>query len=77
MNDDQNWAENDYEPTLEEVEDIFRPLREEHAVAAHGEITFVASIERYIWQAEDIYWGHRRVGEDGRVTFSWMRSDHP
>lgn len=72
MSGEESWAANDYEPTPEEIDDIFAPLYA-GPPGDHGFITFVASIERYIWGFQDIYWGNRQVDEDGRVTFCWIR----
>lgn len=64
-----DWAANDYEPTPDEIANTFGGVFDE---PGHGEITMIASMERYIWQVEGVYWGHREVLPDGRVGYSWF-----
>lgn len=67
-----DWAANDYEPTADEIQEFLEGWRGVMAEPGHGSMSILPSMERYIWEVEGVYWGHREILGDGRVSYSWL-----
>jgi hypothetical protein len=63
------WAELDYEPTPDEIRGAF----EFGSGSGHGQMILLPTMERYIWNQEGVFWGHRVVREDGLIEFAWLK----
>lgn len=77
MSEDQlgTWAANDYEPSADEFREWIEFWREVMIEPGHGFIEMLPSMERYIWNLEGIFWGHRELLEGGRVRLEWLRPE--
>jgi len=67
-------AARNYEPTPGEVESWVEDMyAASDRPGSHGTVEMIPTMERYIWRVEGIYWGHREVLVDGRVSIGWVR----
>lgn len=64
------FAEPDYEPTADEIDEFLAAFADPPGPGQHGSMTIIPGLERYMWRLP-VFWGHRHVNDDGSIEFSW------
>jgi hypothetical protein len=67
------WAAPDYEPTAAEIVEFLADWRSTMAEpGTHGNFRIVPTMAHLLWEIEGVFWGNRRVLDDGTIELDWF-----